>query len=149
MIEVLVDRIARVDLPLDAVQAGAQHRREREVRVAGRVRRAVLDSLRGLDALVVHRDPDVRAAVALRPGDEHRRLKARHEPGFEAPVFIRSEEHTSELQSLAYLVCRLLLEKKKKTYNRTGYGALIPSFSKLSGCLNVNSLSSRTRWICS
>src|SRR2546425_1731098 len=29
--------------------------------------------------------------------------------------FGRSEEHTSELQSLAYLVCRLLLEKKKKT----------------------------------
>src|SRR3989441_4966711 len=28
----------------------------------------------------------------------------------------RSEEHTSELQSLAYLVCRLLLEKKKYTY---------------------------------
>src|SRR5205823_10272463 len=28
----------------------------------------------------------------------------------------RSEEHTSELQSLAYLVCRLLLEKKKKTH---------------------------------
>src|SRR2546425_6004868 len=28
-------------------------------------------------------------------------------------VGIRSEEHTSELQSLAYLVCRLLLEKKK------------------------------------
>src|SRR3989441_7810284 len=30
-------------------------------------------------------------------------------------VEARSEEHTSELQSLAYLVCRLLLEKKKKT----------------------------------
>src|SRR2546423_5254375 len=29
----------------------------------------------------------------------------------------RSEEHTSELQSLAYLVCRLLLEKKKNTPN--------------------------------
>src|SRR3989441_8672530 len=29
-------------------------------------------------------------------------------------VAARSEEHTSELQSLAYLVCRLLLEKKKK-----------------------------------
>src|SRR2546423_9140195 len=28
----------------------------------------------------------------------------------------RSEEHTSELQSLAYLVCRLLLEKKKQLY---------------------------------
>src|SRR2546425_3706656 len=31
------------------------------------------------------------------------------------PIVVRSEEHTSELQSLAYLVCRLLLEKKKKT----------------------------------
>src|SRR5687767_15292122 len=31
------------------------------------------------------------------------------------PASTRSEEHTSELQSLAYLVCRLLLEKKKKT----------------------------------
>src|SRR3989441_6235732 len=30
----------------------------------------------------------------------------------------RSEEHTSELQSLAYLVCRLLLEKKKHTNRR-------------------------------
>src|SRR2546425_6725954 len=30
----------------------------------------------------------------------------------------RSEEHTSELQSLAYLVCRLLLEKKKKNINK-------------------------------
>src|SRR2546425_7073468 len=30
------------------------------------------------------------------------------------PPAVRSEEHTSELQSLAYLVCRLLLEKKKK-----------------------------------
>src|SRR2546425_8189655 len=30
------------------------------------------------------------------------------------PAGKRSEEHTSELQSLAYLVCRLLLEKKKK-----------------------------------
>src|SRR5687767_15264228 len=31
----------------------------------------------------------------------------------------RSEEHTSELQSLAYLVCRLLLEKKKKKIKYT------------------------------
>src|SRR2546425_6356696 len=34
--------------------------------------------------------------------------------GGERSVHPRSEEHTSELQSLAYLVCRLLLEKKKK-----------------------------------
>src|SRR3712207_8980565 len=30
---------------------------------------------------------------------------------------VRSEEHTSELQSRQYLVCRLLLEKKKTTYH--------------------------------
>src|SRR2546425_7885067 len=34
-------------------------------------------------------------------------------------IATRSEEHTSELQSLAYLVCRLLLEKKKKRTNGT------------------------------
>src|SRR5205807_8152099 len=33
---------------------------------------------------------------------------------FAGPVFVRSEEHTSELQSPCNLVCRLLLEKKKK-----------------------------------
>src|SRR2546428_7950434 len=32
-------------------------------------------------------------------------------------VCVRSEEHTSELQSRSDLVCRLLLEKKKKTYH--------------------------------
>src|SRR5687768_17821048 len=33
------------------------------------------------------------------------------------PVYLRSEEHTSELQSRLHLVCRLLLEKKKKKKN--------------------------------
>src|SRR5437879_10048834 len=42
--------------------------------------------------------------------------------GFESTAFsgfglFRSEEHTSELQSPMYLVCRLLLEKKKKSNN--------------------------------
>src|SRR3989441_9632439 len=40
-----------------------------------------------------------------------RSLRGRGKLGFD----LRSEEHTSELQSLAYLVCRLLLEKKKKS----------------------------------
>src|SRR2546425_11731416 len=39
-------------------------------------------------------------------------MATRRHPHFCA--MMRSEEHTSELQSLAYLVCRLLLEKKKK-----------------------------------
>src|SRR3712207_8101012 len=34
---------------------------------------------------------------------------------FRVELQVRSEEHTSELQSRQYLVCRLLLEKKKKT----------------------------------
>src|SRR5438067_9277764 len=46
------------------------------------------------------------------------RLPASMEPSvFPAPT--RSEEHTSELQSRFDLVCRLLLEKKKKTNNHT------------------------------
>src|SRR5262249_58718735 len=36
---------------------------------------------------------------------------------------VRSEEHTSELQSLTNLVCRLLLEKKKHTRHHTTYHA--------------------------
>src|SRR5262245_65360331 len=45
-----------------------------------------------------------------------RRLEARGViTGYGARVGHRSEEHTSELQSLRHLVCRLLLEKKKKT----------------------------------
>src|SRR3712207_9010537 len=49
------------------------------------------------------------------------------DPGVEAPllvelqadVYFRSEEHTSELQSRQYLVCRLLLEKKNTYLNST------------------------------
>src|SRR2546425_3816835 len=50
-----------------------------------------------------HGTPPAPASHPERPGLESERAE-----------FRRSEEHTSELQSLAYLVCRLLLEKKKK-----------------------------------
>src|SRR2546425_7620154 len=46
--------------------------------------------------------------------------------GQEIPLTNRSEEHTSELQSLAYLVCRLLLEKKKK------------KMKNIDDCINVS-----------
>src|SRR2546425_9740268 len=42
----------------------------------------------------------------------------------------RSEEHTSELQSLAYLVCRLLLEKKKKHSNKLLHVSRLISISE-------------------
>src|SRR3712207_7349046 len=49
------------------------------------------------------------------PPGRGRRLRPRREvPGGERRCPSRSEEHTSELQSRQYLVCRLLLEKKKK-----------------------------------
>src|SRR5205823_13196726 len=47
-------------------------------------------------------------------GQVRSRLNVRIQDALHLAVSMRSEEHTSELQSLAYLVCRLLLEKKKK-----------------------------------
>src|SRR3712207_8720243 len=64
-----------------------------------------------------------RNLVRYRSGPMRKSLRARGRRSFEshAPqdssaetALSRSEEHTSELQSRQYLVCRLLLEKKKK-----------------------------------
>src|SRR5256885_7197044 len=53
-------------------------------------------------------------------GTVHRRLLPAHPGGLQRPACLavhhRSEEHTSELQSPCNLVCRLLLEKKKRKY---------------------------------
>src|SRR5437899_889696 len=89
MVQVLVDGVARIDLLLDAVEARAKQCGEGQVRVAGRVRRPVLDALRRLDALVIHRNPDVRAPVPFGPGDEHRCLVARYEPQGPIPRGVR------------------------------------------------------------
>src|SRR3989441_3586001 len=64
-------------------------------------------SLKGLDS-------GVRGLIAVnnRAGG-HAGPKSAEQLMNELGAFRRSEEHTSELQSLAYLVCRLLLEKKK------------------------------------
>src|SRR5258707_8196980 len=56
--------------------------------------------------------PLARAADVHRDDDEQGRYEGQHGPA--AVRQDRSEEHTSELQSRQYLVCRLLLEKKKK-----------------------------------
>src|SRR5687767_15435980 len=50
-------------------------------------------------------------------------LRSRNSPSARITIFSapRSEEHTSELQSLAYLVCRLLLEKKKNKNNKQSH----------------------------
>src|SRR3712207_9015801 len=52
-------------------------------------------------------------------------------------IGLRSEEHTSELQSRQYLVCRLLLEKKK-TYRRTSI-LIIYTLTALHTYLSISS----------
>src|SRR5262245_64926607 len=56
-------------------------------------------------AAQVRRDP-ARQLLGAAPVDQQRKMRP------------RSEEHTSELQSLRHLVCRLLLEKKKQKKNK-------------------------------
>src|SRR5262245_66460815 len=55
-----------------------------------------------------------RRALTHRATAPRERIRVRGAWG--ASCTTRSEEHTSELQSLRHLVCRLLLEKKKKKY---------------------------------
>src|SRR3712207_7939419 len=68
--------------------------------VVPRHRRPVALQAPGQGVQVGHQDP--RVGLALRP-----------EALLDPEVELRSEEHTSELQSRQYLVCRLLLEKTK------------------------------------
>src|SRR5690348_17925872 len=52
---------------------------------------------------------------------EHGALRGLRVDEVELVVGVRSEEHTSELQTPVHLVCRLLLEKKKKTKDKLAY----------------------------
>src|SRR3712207_7570708 len=72
------------------------HVDDRDVEALGQVRRIA----RGARLVLIGREAE------LVVGD--------HVDRATGPVATRSEEHTSELQSRQYLVCRLLLEKKKK-----------------------------------
>src|SRR3712207_8833083 len=63
-----------------------------------------------------------------RPPEEERDPHSSRPPG--PPR--RSEEHTSELQSRQYLVCRLLLEKKTNNYTTTLQLPTIPTITSLS-----------------
>src|SRR3712207_6862739 len=68
-----------------------------------------------LPVSVVTVDLEAGESIPLRDWPVHQAIQAGLSiPGL-APPYRRSEEHTSELQSRQYLVCRLLLEKKKHT----------------------------------
>src|SRR3712207_7381643 len=81
-------------------RSGLRDLQDQHLRVGALQGEAGLDE--GREVAVAHRDGgEVHAHPAPRSGELGR----------------RSEEHTSELQSRQYLVCRLLLEKKKKQTN--------------------------------
>src|SRR5690348_17832142 len=85
-------------------------RRSSDLEALGAVRAAAHDT-RGARSV---RNAPRRGAALRRPGDVRREPgPPRVDPPLRPPR--RSEEHTSELQSPVQLVCRLLLEKKKKT----------------------------------
>src|SRR3712207_7137733 len=74
-----------------------------------------------------NRQDDARPAAALDPAAARPRRGARGD----AHPQRRSEEHTSELQSRQYLVCRLLLEKKKTSSQMPYLGCGVMSAPRL------------------
>src|SRR2546425_5021843 len=78
------------------------------------IRRPPRSTLFPYTTLFRSRDVDHRGEHLVHASRARLRRGGREHPFHDLRVPGRSEEHTSELQSLAYLVCRLLLEKKKK-----------------------------------
>src|SRR5439155_24385207 len=79
------------------------------VKLPGRVAQLPAEPRRAAHEAALEHDPGAEAG----PGRQHhQRAGAPAGTGFGAGI-VRSEEHTSELQSCGHIVCRLLLEKKK------------------------------------
>src|SRR2546425_8973344 len=79
------------------------------------IRRPPRSTLFPYTTLFRSQHPLLHPCPARRRYDDQGDVSLGRPPG--QPGDTRSEEHTSELQSLAYLVCRLLLEKKKARSN--------------------------------
>src|SRR5258708_27237761 len=77
----------------------------------------------------------LRLEPAARPGPAHAVEHRSRVAGVHA-VAARSEEHTSELQSPDHLVCRLLLEKKKKIHSQVDSCSVI----RLRSCCDANNV---------
>src|SRR5260370_16035754 len=80
--------------------------------------RPAFEDLRGLRRVGVGDGQQVGLGVAIR---------IRHDDRQQIRAPVRSEEHTSELQSHLNLVCRLLLEKKKKSVDKADSGCMHPA----------------------
>src|SRR5437899_8320117 len=74
-------------------------------------------------------DTNIVVSAALKPAGLQRTVLLL---ALTKPARLRSEEHTSELQSLRHLVCRLLLEKKKKKKQRKHCIAMLHIHTQLT-----------------
>src|SRR3712207_7298197 len=95
--------------PKRGVEGGSRRREVYTPNEGGRLPRPLNPVHAGV--LPLHRERTV-VADAIEGSDHRLEIHAPASDRSEVPA--RSEEHTSELQSRQYLVCRLLLEKKKK-----------------------------------
>src|SRR2546430_8746648 len=89
------------------------------------IRRPPRSTLFPYTTLFRSKDASLSGLTTTRRRSSRRSRSASRNPASESsmvlrgPHILRSEEHTSELQSQSNLVCRLLLEKKKKTVKQT------------------------------
>src|SRR3712207_4437618 len=123
-IEIVDLRLTRVDLPAansQAVFQRMQTERQREaadIRANGQQQAQTIRARADREATIIVAEAGRQSDQLRGQGDaEKNRILAEafgRDPDFFA-FFRRSEEHTSELQSRQYLVCRLLLEKKNTT----------------------------------
>src|SRR3712207_8931215 len=89
------------------------HSRSRHLELAGEVATSQFSSVATLHRVQYHLPRQRRIGATLYyTGPHYASLYGQADTHYS---HLRSEEHTSELQSRQYLVCRLLLEKKKKT----------------------------------
>src|ERR1039458_10592149 len=79
-----------------------------------------LSGAAGRSAAGLRLDPACQTAAEVEPRYGHGERESHDDGSENRDACQRSEEHTSELQSLRHLVCRLLLEKKKKSNDYTG-----------------------------
>src|SRR2546425_5046730 len=82
-----------------------------ELARARQERDAAMAKLKEVEERLARLDSEV---ATIKEQSKHEAEQERERIARSTETDIRSEEHTSELQSLAYLVCRLLLEKKKR-----------------------------------
>src|SRR5205823_6819916 len=108
---------------VDASQPDPEAQMDAVARVLGEIGASQIPSILAFNKRDLVSDADADVLAARHPGAVF--ISAARGDGLDdllatlgervAAARLRSEEHTSELQSLAYLVCRLLLEKKKQS----------------------------------